>query len=114
MTAGAGLLLGGLDGANPLGFVAALGALRGLTIAWPERAVRLSWDPGDGWRPRVHVDAAAPTPGDLLDGLGEFARLRPGHEALCIARDLTIRSGDFRGFRPFCDRAHCHPGHERR
>ena len=32
-----GLLLVGLDGANPLAFLAALGTLRGLTIAWPER-----------------------------------------------------------------------------
>ena len=38
-----GLLLTGLDGANPLAFLAALGTLRGLTLAWPERRVRLSW-----------------------------------------------------------------------
>ena len=39
-----GLLLSGLDGGNPLAFLAALGTLRGLTIAWPGRRVRLSWD----------------------------------------------------------------------
>ena len=32
-----GLVLTGLDGSNPLAFLAALGTLRGLTLAWPER-----------------------------------------------------------------------------
>ena len=41
----AGLVLNGLDGANPLAFLAALGTLRGLTLAWPERRIRLSWTP---------------------------------------------------------------------
>jgi len=33
------LILTGLDGANPLAYLAALGTLRGLTLAWPERLV---------------------------------------------------------------------------
>ena len=32
-----GLLMAGLDGANPLAFLAALGVLRGLTLTWPDR-----------------------------------------------------------------------------
>lgn len=51
-----GLLLCGLDGANPLGFLAALGVLRTLTFAWPQRDVRLSWVTHTGaWRARLHA-----------------------------------------------------------
>lgn len=49
-----GLLLFGLDGSNPLAFLAALGTLRTLTLALPAEKVRLSWEQSDGaWRPRV-------------------------------------------------------------
>lgn len=50
------LLLPGIDGANPLGFLAALGTLRTLDGAWPERNVRLSWRQHAGaWRPVLHL-----------------------------------------------------------
>ena len=49
------LTLPGLDGSNPLAFLAALGTLRGLTRAWPEKYVRMSWTESAGaWRPRLH------------------------------------------------------------
>lgn len=91
-----GLLLEGLDGANPLAFLAALGALRGLSIVWPESRVQLSWEPRDTWRPRLHVDCEAPNPEDVLTGLGSFADLRPGHEALHIGNNLTLPPDRFR------------------
>lgn len=48
------VLLAGIDGANPLGFLAALGALRTLSLALPDEAVRMSWEQSDGaWRPRL-------------------------------------------------------------
>ncbi len=93
-----GLLLNGLDGANPLGFLAALGTLRGLSIALPECRVTLSWAPLDVWRPQLHIDAAAPTREEVLDGLEVFTQLRPGHEALAIGRDLKIQQDVFRAF----------------
>lgn len=49
-----GLLLRGLDGSNPLAFLAALGTLRTLTLALPDEKVKMSWEQSDGaWRPRV-------------------------------------------------------------
>ncbi len=45
------LLLAGLDGRNPLAFLAALGTLRSLTSTWPARQVRMSWQSLGGWRP---------------------------------------------------------------
>ena len=96
MQAEPGLLLNGLDGANPLGFLAALGALRGLTIVLPEHRVTLSWVALDVWRPQLRIDAAAPTREEVLDGLDVFTHLRPGHEVLDIGRDLTIPQDTFR------------------
>ena len=91
-----GLLLTGLDGANPLAFLAALGTLRGLTLAWPERRVRLSWTLRDAWRPCIHVDEGAPDEDEALDGLERFVQMRPGHEALGIGDNLTIPADKFR------------------
>ena len=91
-----GLLLSGIDGANPLAFLAALGTLRGLTIAWPERDVKLWWDPRDAWRPRLSIDAAPPTREDALaialrtaiavSGLASSAL--PAHHGVLFAKCL--------------------------
>ena len=49
------LLLVGLDGANPLAFLAALGTLRTLSLVWPDE-VKMSWQQDTGaWRPVLHM-----------------------------------------------------------
>lgn len=49
-----GLVLKGLDGSNPLGFLAALGTLRALTSAWPDRNPRMCWRLCNGvWHPKI-------------------------------------------------------------
>lgn len=50
-----GLLLPGLDGTNPLGFLAALGVLQTLTAARNPCKVTLSWSSDQGvWNPVIH------------------------------------------------------------
>ena len=93
---GTGLVLEGLDGANPLAFLAALGVLRGLSIAWPGRLVELSWTERDAWRPCLHVDGETISQENALDGLTSFADLRSGHEALDIGDNLTLPPDRFR------------------
>lgn len=93
---GTGLVLEGLDGANPLAFLAALGVLRGLSIAWPDRLVQLSWTERDAWRPGLHVDGEAISRDDVLDGLTSFADLRPGHAALDIGDNPSLPPDRFR------------------
>ena len=44
----------GLDGRNLLGYLAALGTLRVLTLAEPDAEVRMSWVDKGWWRPVVH------------------------------------------------------------
>ncbi len=48
-----GIVFGGIDGSNPLGFLAGLGAHRLLSLIWPERAVEMRWIARGGWRPEV-------------------------------------------------------------
>lgn len=47
------IVFGGIDGSNPLGFLAALGAHRLLSLIWPEREVKLRWMARGGWRPEA-------------------------------------------------------------
>ncbi|MDE3156899.1 MAG: hypothetical protein KGN76_17500 [Acidobacteriota bacterium] len=55
-----GTLLPGLDGTNPLGFLAALGVLRAVTIIGQRDRVRLSWETGSGtWVPRLAGSAGS-------------------------------------------------------
>lgn len=62
------LVLTGLDGANPLGFLAALGTLRVLDQAWHDRAVRLRWDPAGGCR-AVLVAKGTLSANEVVDGV---------------------------------------------
>ncbi|MEQ8788694.1 MAG: hypothetical protein RIC55_20455 [Pirellulaceae bacterium] len=49
-----GCLLSGLNGSNPLGYLAALGTLRLVSHAWPDRKIRVAWEVSDGaYRPRI-------------------------------------------------------------
>src|SRR5687768_275781 len=49
-----GILLKGLDGSNPLAFLAALGTLRTLALALADETVKMNWEQHNGaWRPRV-------------------------------------------------------------
>lgn len=60
MMDGNNILLKGLDGSNPLAFLAALGTLRTLTLALPDEPVKMSWEIADGaWRPRVWCSMAS-------------------------------------------------------
>ncbi len=63
------LPLDALDGANPLAYLAALGALRLLVRAFPAAQFRLSWTPRLGaWRPVLHTGLAL-TPEEVANSL---------------------------------------------
>jgi hypothetical protein len=51
---GRGLVLAGLPGDNPLGFLAAMGLLRVLSQRWPERGIKMKWIFQGGWRPAIN------------------------------------------------------------
>lgn len=74
------ILLKGLDGSNPLAFLAALGALRTLSLALPAERVRMNWEECDGaWRPRVWCSLASDADAIIEKLDGALARSRSSH-----------------------------------
>jgi CRISPR-associated endonuclease Cas3-HD len=88
----------GLDGSNPLGFLAALGCLRTLTRSVPAYAWRLHWEKlCGGWRPVVTAIGTEKLDLDrflvLLEG--GFLALPEEHPALRLAQSEDgLRIGD--------------------
>jgi hypothetical protein len=90
------LTLTGLDASNPLAFLAALGTLRSLSLAWPDADVRLHWGLADGTlRPFVTPPAGVDEEG-LLVALIEQLRGLADNPALTFANDLTVEHDAFR------------------
>jgi len=87
--------LPGLDAANLLGYMAALGVLRTLRIAEPDADVRMSWTEAPSWwAPVVHHSSIA-TADDLTSALHE-ALTADVNPAWAIADDLNIAPDEFR------------------
>lgn len=90
--------LTGLDAGNPLAFLAGLGVLRGLTLAWPDAPPRLSWQSARGaLRPILHR-AAVENTDTLCEALHNQLRatVDANIPALSFAKDLTVTGKAFR------------------
>jgi hypothetical protein len=86
----------GLDGSNPLAFLASLGALRGMTLAMAQPPPRLSWRALNGaLRPILHSGADLETDA-LCDSLQEQLQRAAGNPALAFAADLSVKGAAFR------------------
>jgi CRISPR-associated endonuclease/helicase Cas3 len=85
------ILLKGLDGSNPLAFLAALGTLRTLILAFPGETVNMSWEHHEGaWRPRVWCSLPADDDA-LIETLDKsLARQRASHPT----RFVNYKSGN--------------------
>jgi len=91
------LTLKGLDGANPLGFLAAIGTLRIATVVWPSKRVKMKWvQESGGWRPRVFVDVHELNENLFIEKLNENLKKMCGHPAFSFAKDLSIGCDEFR------------------
>lgn len=90
------LSLSGLDGANPLGMLAALGAFRTLDRIEPDGRVAMSWtNMGNQWTPVVHTQS--PWDKDqLIAALTDELRTMANHPALTFAKNLRIQAKTFR------------------
>ncbi len=109
----AGLVLQGLDGANPLAFLAALGTLRTLSRFWPNQNVRMAWKlEGAAWRPALSRDGdlgEEQIVGPLLDYNGLLVSASTKKEAECfnmaaLGDIIGVSPGEFDKFarRAFC------------
>lgn len=95
------LHLDGIDGSNPLGFLAALGTLRTLSLSDEIRRVQMGWSPrGGAWRPLVVVEPHSSREemvahlGRLLAGRAE----RPEFDLGSGEDNLSVVSSVYRTF----------------
>jgi len=87
----------GLDGSNPLGFLAALGTLR--LIDEPQHPARLSWHRAHGaWTARLWTEHPSPPESDLAERLAANLRSSARHPALERWDDLSVHPDEFRRF----------------
>ena len=92
------LPLAGLDGSNPLAFLAALATLRVLSHVWTERALRLGWESRAGrWTPLLDCAGTA-SPEDVVAALDPALRAMAGHPAFTFAADLKLPADAFAAF----------------
>ena len=88
---GPGLLLTGLDGSNPLGFLAAIGTLRTAAQADPAVDHRMEWRARHGvWIPALSGDGT-PSPEALIELLAHALR-RHSTPEFDFAQNLNVRS----------------------
>ncbi len=89
------LLLTGLDGSNPLGFLAAVGTLRTITQADPATEPRMEWTAQHGtWIPALSRTRARST--EALTELLAPALSRRSTPELDFAQDLNVSPDTFR------------------
>lgn len=90
-------ILKGLDGGNPLAYLAALGTLRMTALALPNRAVQMRWLNEGGWRPSLSVEGVI-EPDEWLAELNLALVGDQGQPAFGISNDLNIPCSEFRRF----------------
>lgn len=83
------LLLCGLEGSNPLGFLAALGTLRLCALMWRDRTVRLRWIRDGDWRPELS-GAPVEAEDDLCRILEQHAPWAPLDAFEELGKNLTV------------------------
>lgn len=93
------LELHGLDGSNPLAFLAALGTLRILTISRPDDHVRMSWNcTGGAWRPTLTATDSL-EPDAVVDELDRQLRAMADHPAFhALGDNLNVPPATFHRF----------------
>jgi hypothetical protein len=88
------MVFGGIEGANPLGFLAAVGALRLCDLLWSEPGVRIRWIRAGGWRPEVS-GLPVENEGELCRALHEQANWAPLEVFRELGQNLTVPASKF-------------------
>jgi hypothetical protein len=86
----------GIEGSNPLGFLAAVGALRLFDLMWPEPGLQMVWSDDGGWRPEVSELPVADE-AELCRVLHEQAPWAPLEVFSELGNNLTVAPELFEG-----------------
>lgn len=94
------VVLSGLDGSNPLAYLAALGAFRTLTTAAPEKSLKMAWKKHEGaWRPVIFMQGTLEEPEFTELLLDSLKNANVVHSKLAdLGNDLSIAPEIFRDF----------------
>jgi len=88
----------GINGANPLGFLAALGAFRATQEISTASTIYLSWRPSGGsWQPVLHTSTFGTTE-RWIDALHSYLSAQANHPALTIAYNPKMPPAAFRAY----------------
>ncbi len=91
-----GLMLNGIDAANPLGFLAAIGTLRVISEDDPQGEWKLGWIENEGmWSP-VLSGTEYLSPGGLIESLTVALKAIVDNPAFEIGKNLTFSPKEFR------------------
>ncbi len=95
-TRDSGLLLSGLCADNPLGYLAALGLLRTVTLAAEEERFEMGWELVKGhWQPRLWCSTVFER-SSIIELLDRQLKESKHLEAFGLGKNLTINIADFR------------------
>ena len=89
--------LTGINGANPLGFLAALGTFR-VAQQINDVPLRLSWAPAGGtWQPILHTPPEI-TPDSLVEKLDTYLRSQADSPIFTVAKNIKMPAHRFRAY----------------
>jgi hypothetical protein len=88
------LVFTGIEGSNPLGFLAALGALRLAEGIWRDGRVRLRWVRDSGWRPEI-AGVAVDSEQEFSDALHERGAWVPLEAFSELGNNITVSREKF-------------------
>ncbi len=91
-------ILAGLDGANPLGFLAALGTLRVLSLGAEGAKPLLAWRrSGGAWRPCLQTTSPV-TPAQLVEQVVTACQQHTSMSAFDLGDDLGVDAGAYKRY----------------
>jgi hypothetical protein len=88
------MVFGGLEGSNPLAFLAAVGAFRLCAGIWNDQHMRMRWIRSGGWRPEV-TGVPIEDPGEFCNALAEKAGWAPLEAFEVLGENLTVGADVF-------------------
>jgi hypothetical protein len=99
------LVLTGPEGANPLGFLCALGVLRTLDHAWPAAGVKMAWQQnGARWRPVLRMNAdlenniVVDSLCKALEEMSNHPALSPKNKDGTLWTSMSVNPSEFREY----------------
>jgi hypothetical protein len=88
----------GLDGSNPLAFLAALGTLRSLSLAWPEAELAMRWQKSYAWAPVLCAGLPVTEESVLKTIFQQLGRARKRTEFKKLGKNLKVKPERFKEF----------------